>query len=204
MKKKGPVQTKKRKRTVLRVFVLLFLLGLVSYLAVVGWVVYSENNLPSKNPTDVIIVLGAQVKEDGTLSLALRRRLSLALDEYARNPKTIIACGAQGADEPVAEGIAMREWLIAQGVPAEWVLAETASFNTRENLLHAKAMMEERGLSSALIVTSDYHVARALALCGRLGIEASGVGSESKPEYWITNHAREALGWIKFWVEGLF
>ena len=58
--------------------------------------------------------------------------------------------------------------------------------------------MEERGLYEALVVTSDYHVPRALALCSQLGIPASGKGSPSKPEYFLKNHLREGLSWIKF------
>ena len=63
--------------------------------------------------------------------------------------------------------------------------------------------MEHRGLSRALIVTSDYHVARALRLCAQTGIEATGKGSPSKPEYFIKNHLREGLSWIKFWLESM-
>ena len=96
----------------------------------------------------------------------------------------------------------MRDWLLERGVPPEDVIAETASFNTRENLAYARAIMQERGLSQALVVTSDYHVARALALCRQAGIEATGKGSPSKPEYFIKNHIREGLSWIKLWLEG--
>ena len=197
-------RVKTRKKRVLKVAVVLLLLGVTCYLALVGWVVYSGNRLPPHEPTEAIIVLGAQVKPDGTLSEILRRRLVRARDEYFRNPQLIIACGAQGADEPVAEGIAMREWLIRQGVPAEDILAETESFNTRENLLNAKAMMEERGLVRALVVTSDYHVGRAVATSHRLGIEAWGAGSPTDMAYWPKNYTREALSWIKFWLEELF
>ena len=97
----------------------------------------------------------------------------------------------------------MREWLIARGARPEDVIAETASFNTRENLLFAKEIMERRGLSRAAVVTSDYHVARALSLCRQVGIEATGAGSESKPEYWLKNHVRETLSWAKFIVESV-
>jgi len=180
---------------------LLFLIGLACYLGMVGWVVYANNALPFKQPTEAIIVLGAQVKPDGTLSVQLHRRLATARKEYLQNPQLIITCGAQGRTEPMPEGEAMRDWLIAQGVPAEHVLAETQSFNTRENLLHAKAMMEERGLTRALVVTSDYHVARAVATCKQLDIEAWGVGAATDPPYWFKNYSREAVSWIKFWVE---
>ena len=95
----------------------------------------------------------------------------------------------------------MRDWLTARGVPEGDVVAETESFNTRENLENAKAIMDSRGLSRALVVTSDYHVARALELCRQVGITATGKGSPSKPEYFIKNHFREGLSWIKLWLE---
>ena len=115
----------------------------------------------------------------------------------------IIVCGAQGGNEPRAEGDVMRDWLLERGVPDEDMIAETESFNTRENLTHAKAIMEERGLREALVVTSDYHVARALELCRQTGIEAAGKGSPSKPEYFLKNHFREGLSWIKLWLESM-
>lgn len=181
--------------------VLLAFLGLLCAAGLMGFVWYKETHLPPVVDSDVIIVLGAQVKEDGTPSVALTRRLTAALESYQERPRLIIVCGAKGNDEPRAEGDVMRDWLIAQGVSPEDVVAETASFNTRENLAYAKAIMEHRGLTQALVVTSDYHVARALELCRQTGIAATGKGSPSKPEYFIKNHIREGLSWIKLWLE---
>ena len=188
-----------RRRLLVGLLVLL-LAGLACAAGLIGFVYYQETHLPPAGAYDVIIVLGAQVKADGTPSEALRRRLPGALESY--QGQLIIACGAQGANEPCAEGDLMRDWLLERGVPPEDVIAETASFNTRENLAYARAIMQERGLSQALVVTSDYHVARALALCRQAGIEATGKGSPSKPEYFIKNHIREGLSWIKLWLEG--
>ena len=179
------------------------LLGVLGALSLIGFVYYMETHLPQEIPGEAIIVLGAQVKEDGTPSVALQRRLTAALESYEEAPRTLIVCGAQGANEPRAEGDVMRDWLLERGVREEDVVAETASFNTRENLLNAKAIMQERGLSQALVVTSDYHVARALALCRQVGVSATGKGSPSKPEYFIKNHIREGLSWIKFGLETL-
>lgn len=75
----------------------------------------------------------------------------------------------------------MRDWLIERGVSPDDVVPETSSFNTRENLEYAQAIMEHRGLQKALIVTSDYHVARALALCEQVGIDATGKGALQSP-----------------------
>lgn len=181
----------------------LALLGVLAAAGLIGFVYIKEKTLPAQAESDVIIVLGAQVKEDGTPSEALRRRLTAAHEAWQQKRQTIIVCGAQGANEPRAEGDVMREWLLERGVPQEDVVAETASFNTRQNLEYAKAIMAHRGLSQALIVTSDYHVARALVLCRQAGISATGKGSPSKPEYFIKNHFREGLSWIKLWLESM-
>lgn len=180
---------------------LVALVGLACAVGLIGFVWYKETHLPPIGDSDVIIVLGAQVKEDGTPSVALTRRLTAALESYLAKPQLIIVCGAQGINEPRAEGDVMRDWLIDRGVRSEDVVAETASFNTRENLIYARAIMEHRGLTQALVVSSDYHVARALELCRQVGIQATGKGSPSKPEYFIKNHFREGLSWIKLWLE---
>ena len=52
-----------------------------------------------------------------------------------------------------------------------------------------------------LIVTSDYHVPRAMAIAQDLGFEAEGLGARCLPERWIKNHAREALAWCKYWAK---
>ncbi|HIS94899.1 MAG TPA: YdcF family protein [Candidatus Ventricola gallistercoris] len=181
----------------------LVLMGLLAAAGLIGFVYYQETHLPPQEESDAIIVLGAQVLADGTPSVALERRLTAALEAYEEKPQLIITCGARGLDEPRAEGEVMRDWLIERGVSPDDVVPETSSFNTRENLEYAQAIMEHRGLQKALIVTSDYHVARALALCEQVGIDATGKGSPSKPEYFIKNHFREGLSWMKFWLESM-
>ena len=51
---------------------------------------------------------------------------------------------------------------------------------------------------------SFHLIPRALALCEQVGIIASGKGSPSKPEYFIKNHLREGLSWIKFMWESRY
>ena len=190
-------------RKLLTALLVLCLLGMFCAAGLMGFVYYKETHLPPVGDSDVIIVLGAQVKEDGTPSVALERRLTAALESYQKDRQLIIVCGAQGSNEPRPEGDVMRDWLTARGVPEGDVVAETESFNTRENLENAKAIMDSRGLSRALVVTSDYHVARALELCRQTGIAAAGKGSPSKPEYFLKNHFREGLSWIKLWLESM-
>ena len=51
------------------------------------------------------------------------------------------------------------------------------------------------------IVTSDYHVPRALAMAKDQGLNATGISSPTLPEYWLKNHGRETLGWMKYLLQ---
>ena len=177
--------------------------GLLCIAGLIGFVFIKEHTIPAVGEYDAIIVLGAQVLPDGTPSVALSRRINAALDAYRSRPSLIICCGAKGENEPRAEGEVMRDLCLGAEVSEESVIAESASFNTRQNLLNAKAIMQEKGLSEALVVTSDYHVPRALALCRDIGIRATGKGSPSKPEYFLKNHIREGLSWVKYLIESV-
>ena len=89
----------------------------------------------------------------------------------------IVVCGAKGSDEPDAEAHVMQHILIEKGIPAEDVLMDDTSFNTRQNLLHASALLEGRQTETVLVVTSDYHLPRALRLAQDEGFHAVGLGS---------------------------
>ena len=56
------------------------------------------------------------------------------------------------------------------------------------------------GAQSITIVTSDYHLPRAMQLARDLGLSADGIGSPCKPEYWVKNHFREVLAWGKYFA----
>lgn len=149
---------------------------------------------------DAIIVLGAQVKPDGTPSVQLSWRLDAAKEAYDSHPVPVVVCGAQGKDEPFPEADAMKSYLAEKGIPEDMILTDGESFNTRQNLINARKLLEDRPeVRRVLIVTSDYHLPRSMALAGDQGYEATGLGSPCKPEYWIKNHFREALSWIKYW-----
>ena len=203
-------ETKKRKPTpkrsglarVLRVIGVLALIGVVCYGALVAYVCYREVNVPAPGDYDAIIVLGAQVKPDGEPSVQLRWRLDKALEMFAKTPCVMVVCGAQGGNEPRPEADVMRELLIAEGVPADMVYTDAKSMDTRENMENAKLILETLGLSKPLVVTSDYHLPRAMEIAADAGFTPQGAGSLCKPEleYWVKNHGREALAWVKYWL----
>lgn len=179
----------------------LLLFGFACWTALVAFVAYKEYTVPKPSgETQAMIVLGAQVKADGTLSLQLQWRMEEALRQYQKNQQLIVVCGAQGSNEPAPEAHVMRDWLMAHGVPEEHILMDDASFNTRQNLSNAKALLPE-SVQRVLIVTSNYHLPRAMALAEDMGFDAEGTGSPIKLIYWPKNHYREALAWVKYLMQ---
>ena len=97
----------------------------------------------------------------------------------------------------------MRDELIKQGVAAEDILMDDKSFNTRQNIANAVALLEGHDVDHVLVVTSDYHLARAMAIAEDAGLSSSGVGAPTlqglRP--WVKNQGREGLAWIKYWMQ---
>jgi len=180
---------------------LLALAGVVFYLGVVAMICWKEANIPPAEDYDAIIVLGAQVKPDGELSLQLQWRLDAAVKAWQESPCWVVTCGARGSNEPIEEAYAMRDYLIGQGVSPEMILTEAESFNTRQNIAHAAELLRDKDVERVAVVTSDYHVPRALAIAEDAGLEACGIGAPTKlgMRYWLKNHGREGLAWIKYW-----
>ena len=178
----------------------LLALGALVYAGLFGYLILKEYTLPKPGPYTAIIVMGAQVNPDGTPSVQLEWRLSKALDAYQQNRTPIVVTGAKGLDEPATEASVMKQWLVDRGVRGQDVLMDETSFNTWENIENARRLLPQ-DTRDVLIVTSDYHLPRALKMANDQGLSATGLGSPIKPEYWFKNHARETLAWGKYFVQ---
>lgn len=183
----------------MKILLCLAIVGIAAFLGIIGMIVWKQNHVPTRENYDAIVVLGAQVKPDGQLSLQLTWRMDEAYALWEKQPCLIVTCGAQGANEPAPEGQVMKEYLMAKGVPEEQILVDDTSFNTRQNLRNAARLLESAGAKQVMIVTSDYHLPRAMALAQDMGLSSSGKGSPTKAEYWLKNYTREALSWLKYW-----
>lgn len=196
-------QTKAKTRRIWKLLLALLLAGILALGGVFGMVCWREANIPAPGEYGAMIVLGSRVNMDGSPSYNLGYRLEAALKSWQETPCLIICCGAQGSDEPAPEGDVMRAWLIERGVPENQVLSETGSFNTAQSIRNAAEMLRDRGIGSALMLTSAYHVPRAMAMAEDAGLEAHGLGCEYTMEHWLRHHARETLSWIKYWGQTL-
>ena len=193
-------ESRSLRRRLFRLILVLMAMGVLFYGALVGMVCVLEVQTSPVTDYDSILVLGAQVKPDGSLSLQLKWRLDKAIEYYEKQPCPIVCAGAMAGTEPRPEGDVMREYLIAQGLPADEVISDPLSRNTEQNIANGAELLKARGCTRPLIITSDYHLPRALALARDQHLQACGVGSPCRGEliYWAKNHGREALAWVKY------
>lgn len=155
----------------------------------------------SVRKSDCLIVLGAKVHEDGRPSTTLKGRCAAAADAYHGGvAPTVIACGGQGADEPCAEAEVIRAELARLGVPETAVLTEPDSVDTRQNLENARKLMTENGWKTCAIVTSDYHVQRALWIARDLGMTACGISAPTGDtlKRFMKTRLRESISWVLY------
>ena len=156
--------------------------------------------------TDVAIVLGARVMPDGEMSTTLRYRAEKAVMLYQQGDVDhIIVCGAMGDDEPLTEADAMAAFMISWGIPEKDISRDPDSTDTVENLRHAKAIMVEKGFETATVVTSEYHLTRAMWIARDQGVDAIGApahGPDTLPKQ-VEANFRETLSWMNYWSGGL-
>lgn len=146
---------------------------------------------------EAVIILGAGLI-DGQVPPLLQGRLRRGLEvQRSFDPApVIITSGGQGADEPRAEGVAMREYLIAIGAEPEGVIAETESRSTRENLYFSQQLLTDPH-AAVVVVTSNYHVFRAALLTRSMELRAHVVGSKTAWYYLPSAVLREFAGVVR-------
>lgn len=150
-------------------------LGILCFCALEAAVVLGGRTRITR-PPDVMVVLGAHVRQDGP-SPVLEDRLETAADYLLQNPELpVVVTGGQGSNEPMSEAQCMYDYLTARGVDAELVWREDRSTSTLENLRYTGELLKERGYDLAavhlVVVSNGFHLRRVELLAGRLGLDA--------------------------------
>jgi uncharacterized SAM-binding protein YcdF (DUF218 family) len=92
------------------------------------------------------------------------------------------------------EAAAMAAYLREKGIPEDRIIMEDRSATTMENLQFSKKIIDERkGGRYTALVTSNYHVYRALRYCRKIGLECTGIGSRVAMYYWPSALIREYI-----------
>ncbi len=161
----------------------------------------TEDELKSTDtPYDCIIVLGAGIKADGTLSNLLRDRMTMGLSLLESGCADILLLtGDSQFAETYDEVGAMAAYAVGHGASESQILQDPLGLSTYDSLWRAKYVY---GMERVLIVTQNFHLDRALYLADALGLNCAGIACDITMAL-PANHIREAAARLKALYYGI-
>lgn len=192
-----------------------------------GWL---EHRYPYQSPeslpqADAIVVLGGHTAggrpnwfEDYDADKRITRSDTAAQVYHAGRAPLIVLSGAL-LDGSTSEAQTMAAALEHDKVPAQALILEERSQNTRENAVFTRQALGARQIGPVLLVTSALHMPRAMATFKRLGMDVIAAPSPPQivppqdPEFspWMPNQRafsaarsiiKEYAALVLYWVRG--
>jgi uncharacterized SAM-binding protein YcdF (DUF218 family) len=204
---------------------------LFAYLLCTGWLGESalralEDHVASSAMTRyaggnvAIVMLGGGTEYNDTHRLIPKfdawRRIDAAARQFAicraqRARCTLIVSGGNPQRHAQSEAVNYRPYLISQGVPPASIVLERDSLNTYDNARHTSAMLRPARYDQVILITSAYHMPRALLDFHRFGIGVTPFASNYRwrrpgwmphPAHLVNTHLawHEWLGIVQFHV----
>jgi len=177
------------KYRIIRIFFYLLILWFVVHITYVTW-----DGLHSyKGNADIAIVLGNSVYADSSLTPLVKGRVDKAYQLYRTgHVKRIMVSGGSGKqDYGVSEGKAMKRYLVAAGLPADSIIEDNLGQNTYLTARNFMTVNDSLHFSSAIVVSSFYHITRAKYIIRHLGFR-NIYGACSDSFFW-----KDAVGLIR-------
>ena len=128
-------------------------------------------------PQRVAIVFGARVYGNGRLSAMLRDRVEAAVLLYHAGIVQKILVSGDNSQLEYNEPQEMMAYAITRGVPAADIQPDYGGRRTYDTCYRARNVFQ---VESALLVTQEFHLPRALFTCRVLGMPAEGVIADQR------------------------
>lgn len=201
----------KREGGLLRILRRLLIVALIIAVLTLGWSVYLKRHYQydiiskdaaAKGEWDAILVLGCGVYADGSPTPMLQERIDAGLLSYFKGAAPKLLLSGDHGQKHYDEVNAMKNVVLAAGVPEENVFLDHAGFNTYDSLKRAKDIF---GVKKICIVTQEYHLYRALYLADSLGLEYCGVAADKEVHLGQSlREIREILARVKAIYSSIF
>ena len=181
-------------------------LTVIAFSAVTVWRAAHHDGAGDADTADAIVVLGA-AQYDGEPSPVFQGRLdhALLLWEQGR-ADTVITVGSKQPGDRTTEAEAGRSYLVEHGVPDSAAVALPVGTTTFESLEAAAEYLQERGATSAFLVSDPWHNARVNAMAADLGIDghasATWTSAAQSEESRGEGYVRETFAYIYYVVVG--
>lgn len=151
---------------------------------------------------DCIIILGAGVRPDGTMSTVLEERVRVGAELYLSGGADRILVSGDHSKEDYNEVGAMKDYLVACNIDENIIFTDHAGFDTYDTMYRARDVFLAKRV---LIVTQTFHMSRAVYIARELGLEAYGVVSDADNRYFnLKTEIREIFGRAKYVFDAIF
>ena len=170
---------KKRRKVTLLIFLLLIiiLVGAPRVIMVHGSQkrTFDTESVPADKAA---IVFRAGLMVDGSPTAVLKDRVATAADLYNSGKINKILMSGDNRYLNYNEPGAMKAYALELGIPEDDIVLDYAGRRTYDTCYRAKEIFQ---LSSAILVTQQFHLPRALYTCNALGLESVGVTADLRP-----------------------
>ena len=193
-------------RTYLK-YIVIICVAIYTVVLFVNWRVNSigkplmYNDINKAPSSYTVIVLGASVYANGNLSPILKDRVDTAHQLYkSGKAQRFLLSGDHGQDN-YDEVNAMKDYLNAKGVPDEVIFLDHAGFDNYDSMYRAKHIFK---VDSAIVVTQQFHLPRALYIANALNLNYKVVTADKRTyQYLESLERREKIANIKAYWEVL-
>ncbi len=146
--------------------------------------VATKINEPNKT-IDLIIVHGMKLDKN-QINDDYRARLDKAfLLQSTLQTKILLLGGVVGANT-VSEAEAGKLYLLKKGTPKVFILTESKSRHTLENLVEARKILQHLKVGECGLLSNRYHLARISALAKGLSIKIELIAAEKQLKWSVT------------------
>jgi uncharacterized SAM-binding protein YcdF (DUF218 family)/glycosyltransferase involved in cell wall biosynthesis len=186
---------------------------LVFHTSLLWWVASPLRMAAPPRRADAIVVFAGGVGESGKAGGGAQERLKKAVDLYQAGTADYLVLSS-GYVYSFREADVMRALAIDQGVPASRIVLEERAANTYQNVTFVDQILKPRGWRSILLVSSPYHMRRALLVWRKVdpGVEVIPSPPEQSQFYdhpgggatfeQVRGIAQEYLAILAYWRRG--
>lgn len=139
----------------------------ITFINICPLLFYKKPKVKTEGALDAIIILGFPASEDGTPSPIMRERVIKAAELFKNRRAGHIICSGGSVYNKYTEAEVMAGYARSLGIPESCMIKEDKSRNTFENIKNSAEIMRNRGWTSAMIVTSPWHLRRSYHFCLR-------------------------------------
>ncbi|MFD0892087.1 vancomycin high temperature exclusion protein [Luteolibacter ambystomatis] len=145
------------------------------------------------------LVFGCDHRIEGRENLYFRYRIDAAADLWKAGKIDFVIVSGDNRERNYNEPEAMRQALVAHGVPTDRIVGDFAGLRTLDSVVRAKEVF---GVTEIVFITQRFQNERAIYLAEAHGIDAVGYNArdvEGRGGY--KTHLREIGARVKMWLD---